>query len=232
MRPLSPFEGDHPDASVPDRAAEVARLPKGAGEPDHYNCLDAVKREAFALLSRGVGDRRSAFHTPVLVTHGLDGFPAARTVVLRAFDPNVRTITIHSDCRSGKMAEITKNDRAAAVFYDARKKIQIRITGHCRLHHQDDVARNAWRKVPAFSRRCYLAEPPGSVAEKPSSGLPSELKKRAPALDESEMGSTNFVVIRFQLLALEWLYLSARGHRRAKIEWRDTNREHAAWLSP
>ena len=232
MKPLSPFDGDHPRDTVSDQATEIARPPANSGEPYHYNCLDAVKREAFALLSRGVSDRRSGFHTPVLVTHGLDGFPAARTVVLRGFDPNLRTIAIHSDYRAGKVADITGNNRAALVFYDPRKKIQIRSTGHCRLHHLDDVARNAWRKVPTFSRRFYLAGPPGSIAEKPSSGLPSELEKQAPALEQSEIGFTNFVVIRFELLALEWLYLSARGHRRAKIQWANTDRERATWLSP
>lgn len=232
MKALSPFDGDHPEDAVSDRAAEVARLPKGSSEPDHYNCLDAVKREAFALLGRGASDRRSALHTPVLVTHGSDGFPAARTVVLRGVDPNLRTIAIHSDYRAGKVTDITGNNRAAVVFYDPRKKIQIRSTGHCRIHHLDDVARNAWRKVPTLSRRCYLADPPGSIAEKPSSGFPSELEKQAPALEQSEMGFKNFVVIRFELLALEWLYLSARGHRRAKIEWSNTDRERATWLSP
>jgi pyridoxine/pyridoxamine 5'-phosphate oxidase len=122
MKPLRPCDGDHPKDAVSDGPTEIARSPANSGEPDHYNSLDAVKREAFALLSRGVSDRRSGFHTPLVVTHGLDGFPAARTVVLRGFDPNVRTITIHSDIRSGKAAEIIENDRAAAVFYDARKR--------------------------------------------------------------------------------------------------------------
>lgn len=232
MKPLSPFDGDHPEEAVSDRATEIVRPPADSGEPDHYNRLDAVKREAFALLSRGVSDRRSAFHTPVLVTHGLDGLPAARTVVLRGFDPNLRTISVHCDYRSGKVREIMNNDRSAAVFYDVRKKIQIRITGHCQIHHQDDVATHAWRKLTAFSRRSYLAQSPGSVTEKPSSGLPTELEKPAPALGDSETGFSNFSIIRFRLLALEWLYLSARGHRRAKFEWPDGRAENAFWLVP
>ncbi len=232
MKPLSPCDGSHPENAASDRATEIARPPADTGEPDHYNCLEAVKREAFALLSRGASDRRSAFYTPVLVTNGLDGFPAARTVVLRGFDPNLRTITIHSDYRSGKVAEITGNDRAAAVFYDPRKKIQIRVTGHCQIHHQNDATIDAWRKLPVFSRRCYLAQPPGSVAEEPSSGLPPELEKRAPTLEDSGQGFSNFVVIRFQIVALEWLYLSARGHRRAKITWPGDAAEEAFWLFP
>ena len=232
MKPLSPCDGSHPENAASDRATEIARPPANTGEPRHYNHLEAVKREAFALLSRGANDRRSAFHTPVLVTNGLDGFPAARTVVLRGFDPNLRTISFHSDCRSGKVAEITGNDRAAAVFYDPRKKIQIRVTGHCQIQYQNDVAIGAWRKLPVFSRRCYLAQPPGSVAEEPSSGLPPELEKRAPTLEDSEQGFSNFVVIRFQFLALEWLYLNARGHRRAKITWPGGRAEKSFWLVP
>ena len=131
--------------------------------------------------------------------------PAARTVVLRGFDANLGAIAIHSDYRSRKVAEITKNDRAAALFYDPRKKIQIRTTGHCRIHYLDDLAIDTWRIMPAFSRRCHLAQSPGSLVEKPFLGLTPDFEKRASALDESEKGFPNFVIIRFKVLALECL---------------------------
>jgi pyridoxamine 5'-phosphate oxidase len=231
-RPLSPLDGGRPGDAASDRNAETTPPSNSTSQPEHVTSLMAVRRDAYALLRRGVVDRRSAFHTPVFVTHGRDGFPAARTLVLRGFDADRRALVFHSGRRSGKIAEITANDRADCVFYDPRKKIQIRATGRCRIHHQDNVARRAWQRLPVFSRRCCLAESPGLISGGPTSGLPPELERSVPELDESEQGYANFVVIRFHMLELEWLYLSAHGHRRAGFEWSKIGVERAVWLTP
>ena len=55
-------------------------------KPPFFDDLDASLAHAWRLLTRGVNDRRSGFHTPAIVTVGLDGAPAMRTVVLRHVD--------------------------------------------------------------------------------------------------------------------------------------------------
>jgi hypothetical protein len=197
-----------------------------------YVDLASVRRDAFARLRRGARDRRSPFHTPVLVTIGLDGSPAARTVVLRGFEPAARVVVVHTDLRSRKIAEVTANPRVALIFYDGKSGIQVRIDAKASVHAGDEVARKAWEKLPAFSRRCYLGLPPGSNSPEPSSGLPTELELRAPYPAESEHGFANFALIISRLIRLDWLYLSARGHRRAQYRWNDAGEEVAGWLNP
>jgi len=199
--------------------------------PAHYGDLTAVRLEAFNLLTRGARDRRSAFHTPVLVTNGLDGYPAARTVVLREFDVQHRSFIIHTDVRSAKTVELKADERAVVVFYDAQKKIQIRVKGRCQIHHQDDVSRSAWQRLAAISRRCYLGQPPGTATDRPSSGLPANFATRAPTDEEAAEGLDNFVVLSVRMFELDWLFLAAAGHRRARITW-EPGGEAATWLHP
>lgn len=165
-------------------------------QPEHYNDLGAVFREAFTMIGRGVADRRHAFHTPVFVTNGVDGFPAARTVVLRGFDPQRRTLIFHTDGRSTKVTELAADPRVAIVFYDARRKIQLRIAGHATTHTDDDVSRAAWERLSASSRRGYLGAPPGTPSREPTSGLPADLEHREPTQREAEEGATNLIAAR------------------------------------
>ena len=46
---------------------------------------------------------------------------------------------------------------------------------------------------------------------------------------QSEEGYKNFTVIKCKIKSIEWLYLAAKGHRRAKFNF-DTNKN--AWLVP
>ena len=210
------------------RSAEIAK----SDEPDHYGDLGAVRRAAFGLIGRGVRDRRSAFHTPLLVTAGIDGFPAARTVVLRGFNAADRTLTFHTDQRARKVAELGADSRVAVVFYDAKQKIQVRVAGTATVHMDDHVSQAAWERLPAFSRRCYLGAPPGTISPEPTSGLPSHLELSAPGLEEADPAVDNFAVINVAICRLEWLYLSSKGHRRATLRWDEAASENADWLMP
>ncbi len=220
-------------ADVRDRGDDDSEADTETPAPAHYSSLEAVEGEAFALLSRGVTDRRSAFHTPVFVTCGLDGFPAARTVVLRGFAPEPPMISVHTDHRSGKIAELAENDRAAAVFYDPDSKVQIRAVGACTIHHQDHAAQSVWDRLAVSSRRTYLGAPPGDPSDQPTSGLPEFLETNAASLEQSEPGFDHFAILRLHVRALEWLYLCAKGHRRARFTWpKDDGERTATWLAP
>ena len=47
--------------------------------------------------------------------------------------------------------------------------------------------------------------------------------------EQSEEGYKNFTVIQCKIKSIEWLYLAAKGHRRAKFDLVN-NKEH--WLIP
>ena len=48
-------------------------------------------------------------------------------------------------------------------------------------------------------------------------------------MEQSEEGYKNFTVIKCNIKSIEWLYLAAKGHRRAKFDF-ETNKN--AWLVP
>ncbi len=191
-----------------------------AWRPAHAEDLDAVREAAFALLARGVADRRSAFHTPTLATIGSDGAPSLRTLVLRGFDAASRTLRLHTDRRAAKAAEIIAEPRVALHAYDAGQRIQLRLRGLASLHSDDDLAAAGWNASRDFSRMCYAIQPgPGQpIAEPP------------PAPTDAEAGRTHFAVIRMVFDELEWLWLAAEGHRRARISW--GGQPSACWLVP
>jgi hypothetical protein len=184
--------------------------------------LEECLQEALRRLGRGVADRRSPFHTPTLATIGADGAPEIRTLVLRGFEPLARTLRLHTDARSGKVAELAREPRCALHFYDPGAKLQLRLAGHATVHGDDAVASAAWEASRDFSRMCYAIEPaPGSpVAEPPA----------APRDAEAGRGVFRVILLRFD--RLEWLELAAAGHRRARFVWTGADAPAASWLAP
>lgn len=203
------------------------------GHPAFYNDLDLTLREAWRLLGRGAADRRSACHTPTLATVGSDGAPRLRTVVLRRADAAERTLRIHTDRRSAKVVEIAADPRVGVHVYDPDAKIQLRLAATAAVHADSRLADQAWAATTAMARRCYLADPaPGTPVGGPVSGLTGGHEAAVPRGPESEAGRGNFAVLRLTVQTLEWLYLAARGHRRARFSWGADGRMIATWLVP
>ncbi|MCU0889647.1 MAG: hypothetical protein MUC64_16860 [Rubritepida sp.] len=176
--------------------------------PAHADDLAEVQAEAFRLLARGVADRRSAFHTPTLATIGRDGAPRARTLVLRGFDAPTRTLRLHTDARSH--------------VYDAGQQVQLRLDCVAQVHREDALAEAAWDASRPFSRMCYAIEP--------APGTPLDAPPEAPR--DSEAGRPHFAVLALRFDRLEWLWLAAEGHRRARLAWTPDGTPEATWLSP
>lgn len=190
--------------------------------PSHADSLDEVLTAALRLLSRGVSDRRSAFHVPTLATADAAGLPRLRTVVLRNFDPALRCLTIHTDRRSAKIPEIRNRPRVALHVYDRSASLQLRLDGIAEIHVDDAVARNAWTHTAATSRLVYaLQPPPGTPVQAPSD-----------VVEDQDTGAANFAVLQIIFDRLEWLWLSREGHRRAALSWNDAGERHATWLAP
>ena len=181
-------------------------------------------------LTRGVKDRKHAFHTPVISNVDTQGGIDSRVVVLRKFDPANLILNFHTDFRSPKVSNLQKNNKSLFVFYDHKMKIQLRIKTTSSINNQNEKAKEMWDKTRLFSRKCYLTlKDPSSVTEFPEDGIPEHLTGKEPSLEESEQGYKNFTVIRCKIKSIEWLYLAAKGHRRAKFDL-ETNKN--AWMVP
>ena len=82
-----------------------------------------------------------------------------------------------------------------------------------------------------ISRKCYLvSSSPGTRSEKPTSGLEKKYDNFDFSKEESEEGYKNFCVIKCKIKSIEWLYLAAKGHRRALIDLEGTKK--FTWLIP
>jgi hypothetical protein len=193
-----------------------------------YDDLDATRAEAWARLVRGAADRRSALHTVQVATGGPEG-PRVRTVVLRGADPQARSLRFHTDQRSGKVAALTAEPRVEVCGYDPRAKIQLRLRGLATLHRDDALADAAWAATGAGSRLCYRAPlGPGTALDTPGLADPSDAL-RHPA--DPELGRSAFTAVTVSVAEIEWLYLAARGHRRAVFLWQD-GVWRGQWLAP
>ena len=190
--------------------------------PTFADDIMASLQEAFRLLADAVPNRRSPFHTPTIASLDDAGAPSLRTVVLRGFDADPRRLRFHTDRRSDKARGIARDPRVMMHFYDAALHIQLRVAGRAALHLDDAVADAAWEGSRSSSRMCYAA-PDASGAIVP--GPPA-------APTDSEIGRPHFAAVVIGFHRLEWLWLAAAGHQRARFIWDEAGQLTADWIAP
>ena len=184
-----------------------------------------LKKKAFEILSDGVKNRDSLFHTLTLST--IDrGKIDSRVMVLREFIAKKRYLKFHTDQRSKKIQEIKSNPVAAVIGYDPSQKIQIRLQGNLSFSHQDNKTSEAWNASQHISKKCY------SVKSGSSSVIKSPASHDFHIKDVNlEEGYKNFSILNFSFDSLEFLYLQRSGHRRCKFVW-SKNKLESYWLVP
>tara|TARA_B100000959_G_scaffold267892_1_gene311920 strand:- start:3202 stop:3816 length:615 start_codon:yes stop_codon:yes gene_type:complete len=200
-------------------------------KPDYYNDLDKVYLKIWNLLKIGLQNRDLPFHIPVFICADKkksDG----RIVVLRGIDEKEKKIWFHSDIRSNKIKILKSNPEGALLFYDKNEKIQLRIFGNTKINYQNNISQNSWKKTVHMSRQCYLGDKvPGSNVSMPTSGLTATIDNLKYTKEESEIGYKNFCVVETFIKSIEWLYLAAKGHRRALFSLKNNSLEKK-WLIP
>ena len=199
--------------------------------PDYYNNLDKIYIKIWNLLNSGLINRDSPFHLPVFICGTNKQFDG-RTVVLRGVDEKNKILWFHTDIRSKKIKILENNSQASLLFYDKTEKVQLRFLGKTRINYQNNITEIAWKKTAHISRQCYLGkEVPGNTSSNPSSGLSKKIDNFEYTLQESEIGYKNFCLIETFINSIEWLYLAAKGHRRAQFILKNDSVEKK-WLIP
>ena len=200
-------------------------------KPNYYNNLDKVYLKIWELIKTGLKNRDAPFHIPVLICGSKNKFDG-RIVVLRGVDEKEKKIWFHSDIRSNKVKFLNSNPEATLLFYDKNEKIQLRISSKIKINYQNNTAIKSWKKTAHMSRQCYLgSETPGSNSSKATSGLTEDVDNMKYTIEESEIGYKNFCVIENYIKSIEWLYLAARGHRRAHFSLENSSVKKK-WLIP
>ncbi len=196
----------------------------------YYEDINEIEKKFWSLLTEAVKERSSEFRTPVFICGNekdLDG----RVVVLRKADQKNNFVQFHSDIRSSKIEKIKKNPNCSILFYGKKEKIQLRLKTECEVNFNNEITKESWKKTGHVSRKCYLVtNGPGTVSDKPTSGLNGKFNNFDFTKEESEEGYKNFSVIRCKIISIEWLYLAAKGHRRALINFEGSKK--FTWLVP
>ena len=192
---------------------------------DFYNSLELTLLEAENLISDGVKNSKSMFHTPVLSSF-VEKTISTRTVVLREFDSKNRTLRFHTDSRSGKIEELKENSISSVHGYDPDLKVQIRLKGKTSLHIDNEISKKAWAESREMSKMCYSVK--DSPGNKISSPEPFDLIKEE---IDIELGYNNFAVLHFSYDSLEFLFLKGAGHGRSLFDWSSDQLE-SSWLIP
>ena len=198
-------------------------------QPAYYEDFKEIKKKIWSMLDDAVTNRSSQFRIPVFVCGDQKDFDG-RIVVLRKSDQSNSLLQFHSDIRSEKISKLKNNKNASMLFYDKKEKIQVRLKVECTINHNNEITKESWSKTGHMSRKCYLVDNgPGIESPTPTSGLKPELDNYEFTMEQSEEGYKNFSVIQCKIKSIEWLYLAAKGHRRARFEL-DNNKEY--WLVP
>jgi len=198
-------------------------------QPAYYEDFKEIKKKIWSMLDDAVTNRNSQFRIPVFICGDQKDFDG-RIVVLRKSDQSNNLIQFHSDIRSDKISKLKNNNNASMLFYDKEEKIQVRLKVECTINHNNEITKESWKKTGHISRKCYLVDNgPGTESPTPTSGLKPELDNFEFTAEQSEEGYKNFTVIQCKIKSIEWLYLAAKGHRRARFEL-DNNKEY--WLVP
>ncbi len=197
--------------------------------PAYYENFKEIQNKYWSMLNDAVTNRASPFRIPVFICGHQDEIDG-RIVVLRKSDRVNNLLQFHTDFRSPKVDILKKNKKASLLFYDKEEKIQLRVKVECEINNQNSTTEESWKKTQHISRRCYLTDsPPGTTSDNPTSGMISKLEDFDYTMEQSEEGYKNFTVIKCEIKSIEWLYLAAKGHRRAKFDL-ETNK--IAWLVP
>ena len=198
-------------------------------QPAYYEDFKEIKKKIWSMLDDAVANRSSQFRIPVFICGDQKDFDG-RIVVLRKSDQSNNLVQFHSDIRSDKIPKLKNNKNASMLFYDKEEKIQVRLKVECTINHSNEITKESWKKTGHISRKCYLVDNgPGTESPAPTSGLKPELDNFEFTMEQSEEGYKNFTVIQCKIKSIEWLYLAAKGHRRARFNLENNK---GNWLIP
>lgn len=178
--------------------------------------LDGLHAQIWQRLVRGVADRRAPARHPTLATTSPQGWPEARTVVLRAADPAGATLDIHTDLQSAKVASLRHTPRAALHIWDASAHLQIRLQADVTILSGAEIA-EIWARVPDPSRQSYGTRP------SPGQPIADALAYDKPA------DPASFAVLRCRVQTIDVVHLGPQ-HRRAAFARADG--WAGQWLAP
>ena len=181
-----------------------------------FHKLDDFLDFGWAQIYRGKADKKSPARHPTFVTSSADGFPNARTLVMRRSDRKNNQIEFHTDATSSKMLDLKKNPNAGIHIWLPKVQLQIRMDVAVEVRSGDITIPN-WKNVPTISRIAYGTIPsPGNVIESPFAYDNAPDQKR-------------FAVLVCHIEIIQLLLL---GNKHICANYKKINNWEGEWLSP
>ena len=181
-----------------------------------FQKLDDFLDFGWSQIYRGKADKKSPVRQPTFVTSSADGFPNARTLVMRRSDREKNQIEFYTDTASSKMMELEKNPRAGIHIWLPKVQLQIQMDVVVEIK-VGDITIPYWNNVPANSRVTYGTIPsPGKVIESPFAYDYAPDQKR-------------FAVLVCHIESIQLLLL---GVKHVRANYKKTNNWQGEWLSP
>ena len=181
--------------------------------------INHILNREIEYLSDGVTNSLNPYHFFYLSTLVSDSQVSSRTIVLRKVAKNPLSISFNADYRSPKVKQLLNNTNCLVLFYDNKRKMQLRADCKASINYENKITKDVWRKTPLQSRKCYMGEynPSDSTSEwQPN--IPLNYLKTDPDKDDSESGYKNFTVIELSIDCLDILELHHDGHVRFKYD--------------
>ena len=170
----------------------------------------------WAQISRGKADKKWPARHPTFVTSSVDGFPNARTLIMRQSDRKNNQIEFHTDTASSKMLDLERNPRAGIHIWLPKVQLQIQFDIVVEVK-VGDITIPYWKNVPNNSRVAYGTIPsPGNVLESPLAYDHAPDQKR-------------FAVLVCDIQSIQLLLL---GVKHIRAYYKKTTNWQGEWLSP
>jgi|TARA_B110000467_G_scaffold57495_1_gene52590 pyridoxamine 5'-phosphate oxidase len=180
--------------------------------------IKKIYQTELEYLKDGIKNSVNPYHTFTLSS--INGVhPESRTIVLRGLDLDPLRIYFNADYRSPKVEQLLSNPFCSALFYDSKRRIQLRFKCRSVVHNQNDISSGIWRHTALQSRKCYMGpHSPSKVLDEWHPNIPLEYLKTDPDKDHSNEGYVNFTYIELEIIESDLLQLHHDGHIRFKVE--------------
>lgn len=183
---------------------------------DWFETHQGLLQRVWDTLGHGVTDAQHPARRPTFATVSPNGWPEARTVVLRAADPDSGLVCVHTDINSDKIKSLQATPCAALHIWDSAQDLQIRLQADVQIITGAET-RALWDKIPNHAQQSYGVTPaPGSVIKH--------------ALDYVKDPDPNtFAVLECTVSQIDVVHLGAQ-HRRSHFS--RARHWQGQWLSP
>ena len=175
------------------------------------NNPDDIFSSQWNQLELAVKEAKHNYHLFALSTIDRDSSDI-RTVVLRSVNKKDHSISFHTDIRSPKFKQITKNPNVSLLFYDVQARTQIRMVGTASICGDEDMLKSLWERLSKESKECYM----GEIA--PSGPLHGRTTINKIMETNPDDGYNNFTRVTIHVSKMDVLLLHHLGHRRIEFK--------------